>query len=317
MSSLDKYWQMSYLEDCQHYSTEGQLPNAAPSATDPPESRDSVQRPDIKKVTIHDMRTRPPFELDVSGFVWIKHQLPYDADSLRSNDFVKSTYFEHIRSLLLTRFPQYKDIIYGGHVLRKRDPRFPAMPSTRAEEISTQPIPIPHLDHTPASGARRLKELLLDHVGLASNAGHANRDFTLPVFDQLNVWRVLKGPNNDWPLALCDFTSVDTETEAFSMEYMMRDGPAELSYLRRSPRHRWYYVSSQETEDILVFRNTASDGRKKPCAYATYIYQTLMTGTVAWHASFDHGGGDDSLRESVELHLFAILGEGYSIEGSR
>ncbi|KXS93412.1 hypothetical protein AC579_8931 [Pseudocercospora musae] len=183
MSSVDRCWQMPYLEDYQLYSIEVQ--RTVRPAADSSESRDSVRRSETNGIAIHDMRTRPPFELDVSGFVWMKQQLPYDADSLRSDDFVKSTYFEHMRSFLLTRFPQYVDIIYGGHVLRKRDPRFPAMPGARAEEFSTQPILIPHLDHTPKSGARRLKELLLDHVGFASNAGHANRDLALPVFDQL------------------------------------------------------------------------------------------------------------------------------------
>ena len=79
---------------------------------------------------------------------------------------------------------------------------------------------------------------------------------------KLSVWRVLKGPNNDWPLAVCDHRSVDLKTEVLPNDVLHEDSVGENWLLHKSGRHAWYYLSDQEVEDLIVFRNVDSMNKR-------------------------------------------------------
>ncbi|PIA97993.1 hypothetical protein CB0940_05747 [Cercospora beticola] len=245
---------------------------------------------EFSPLLIHDMRTVPPydfssFNLDTSGFAILQDNLVLP--QIDSDSSIASHYFAHIRALLLRAFPHYTDILYSGHLRRKRHPGFPsALPSgVEGESHYQQPLTVPHLDYTPTSGAQRLKQLL-------NGKEHASAVVDRP-FDQLNVWRVIKGPNNDWPLALCDYRSVDRDSDALrSRSPGHGNSSTENFFLKNNSAHLWYYVSDQTPDEMIVFRNTCSEGRTEPWA---------------WHTAFDTGDAQDWCRESIELVLFAIL----------
>ena len=77
-----------------------------------------------------------------------------------------------------------------------------------------------------------------------------------------SVWRVLKGPNNDWPLAVCDHRSINTETDVVANDVLHKDTVGENWLLYGNPNHKWYYLSDQVKEDLIVFRNFDSKGNK-------------------------------------------------------
>ena len=75
-----------------------------------------------------------------------------------------------------------------------------------------------------------------------------------------SVWRVIKGPNNDWPLALCDYQSIDFGADVLSNDVLHKDHVGENEILHKASRHAWYYLSDQTVDDLIVFRNTDSKG---------------------------------------------------------
>lgn len=75
-----------------------------------------------------------------------------------------------------------------------------------------------------------------------------------------SVWRVIKGPNNDWPLALCDHQSIDFGADVLPNDVLHKDHIGENEILHKASGHAWYYLSDQIIEDLIVFRNTDSRG---------------------------------------------------------
>lgn len=78
----------------------------------------------------------------------------------------------------------------------------------------------------------------------------------------LSVWRVLKGPNDDWPLALCDFQTVNFSQDVMHNDCLHQTRVGENWLLQANETHQWYYLSAQEESDLIVFRNTDSKGRR-------------------------------------------------------
>lgn len=77
-----------------------------------------------------------------------------------------------------------------------------------------------------------------------------------------SVWKVLVGPNDDWPLAVCDYTSIDAANDARPADRVLFDRVAENQLLFYNPNHRWYYIPQQRTDHLLVLRNTDSSGKR-------------------------------------------------------
>lgn len=75
-----------------------------------------------------------------------------------------------------------------------------------------------------------------------------------------SVWRVIKGPNNDWPLALCDYQSIDFAADVLPNDLLYINHVGENELLHKASGHAWYYLSDQTVEDLIVFRNTDSRG---------------------------------------------------------
>lgn len=107
-----------------------------------------------------------------------------------------------------------------------------------------------------------------------------------------SLWRVLKGPTNDWPLALCDYRSVDVEHDTIASDIVVAhgDGSVENSLIYFDKKQEWFYRSDMDIEDIIIFRQTDSSGKMPK----------------AWHASFEHPStstGPFLPRESVEVRV--------------
>jgi hypothetical protein len=47
------------------------------------------------------------------------------------------------------------------------------------------------------------------------------------------------------------------------------DGTSENQLLLANKRHKWYYITGQQTHNLLVFRNTDSTGRRASKSYMT------------------------------------------------
>ncbi|KAI3319612.1 hypothetical protein HD806DRAFT_525285 [Xylariaceae sp. AK1471] len=105
----------------------------------------------------------------------------------------------------------------------------------------------------------------------------------------VNVWRPLKGPVYDWPLALCDAQTVDSR-DLNEHDHVFMESVRENIMVHCNPEQRWYYLSGQTTSEILLFRQADSDN--KPAVIHS-----------AFDLSPDAGGCPDIPRESIEVRV--------------
>lgn len=143
-----------------------------------------------------------------------------------------------------------------------------------------------HNDYSEASGLARLPLVLGDALASAEGRRYAI----------LNIWRPVRGPVLDTPLALCDARTVDARDLAVAeVRYPRRTG---LIYLARfSERHRWTYFSGMDVGEALVFKQ----------------YDSQHGGVARFtpHAAFRHPDAphDAPPRISIEARCLVIYDE--------
>lgn len=77
------------------------------------------------------------------------------------------------------------------------------------------------------------------------------------LFILCSVWKPLRGPLRDWPLAVCDARSV-SEDELVVADQVYPKHVTENVQVHHGPSQRWYYLSNQQPEELLLFRQTDS-----------------------------------------------------------
>jgi hypothetical protein len=73
-----------------------------------------------------------------------------------------------------------------------------------------------------------------------------------------SVWRPLIDAVEDWPLALCDGATVDP-SDLVEADHIRRHYMGSTLYLKRNASHRFYYMSKQSKDDVVIFKNFDSD----------------------------------------------------------
>lgn len=68
-----------------------------------------------------------------------------------------------------------------------------------------------------------------------------------------SVWKPIRGPLRDWPLALCDYTSVD-RADLVEVDEVHREDILESHGVQYNPSQEWYFLSDQTEDEILIFK---------------------------------------------------------------
>ncbi|GAW14059.1 hypothetical protein ANO14919_034510 [Xylariales sp. No.14919] len=242
-------------------------------------ARASNHSNDEREVTIFPVTDPSTWDLDKHGFCFIKARTDLKAeDALTRKREVQKDYWYEIEAILHEHFPQYSRIECYDCTVRKRDPDFPA--NIRMYTKVEQPARRPHSDCSPRGA----------HMNLDRAFPGQQRFWEGKDFDILNVWRPLRGPNNDWPLAMCDWTTIDCSKDIRVNDAIRRDRVDENAILHYNEKHMWYFMQDQSVEDLIVFRNADSMGRRPQ----------------GFHCSIFNPQAGDHLRESVEVRCVAF-----------
>ena len=94
------------------------------------------------------------------------------------------------------------------------------------------------------------------HLKLTAHLGHNS------------VWKPLQGPLHDWPLCVCDSSTVDTADLVPSDQVFPRHAVENIQ-AHFNQNQKWYYLSGQTAEELWIFQQsplttTDNDGRL-PC----------------------------------------------------
>jgi hypothetical protein len=107
------------------------------------------------------------------------------------------------------------------------------------------------------------------------------------------VWRPIRGPLRDAPLAMCDARSV-SPGDLVASDLIYRDRKGEIYLMQHNPKQRWYYVPEMRAHEVLLLKCYDSDAH---CARFTA------------HSSFDDptSPADAPARESIEVRTLVFF----------
>ena len=72
-------------------------------------------------------------------------------------------------------------------------------------------------------------------------------------FQIINLWRPIANPALDWPLALCDYRSVDAH-DPFPVALVYPDHEGETYGVKYNKNHRWTYLHGMTPEEIVLIK---------------------------------------------------------------
>jgi hypothetical protein len=91
----------------------------------------------------------------------------------------------------------------------------------------------------------------------------------------INLWRPIRGPVRDTPLALCDATSVAAgDLVASDLIYPNRSG--ETYSVKFNQQHRWFYFPEMTADEALLLKcyDSAGDGRSRFAPHTAFVDPT-------------------------------------------
>ena len=247
-------------------------------AFDPPAGEPkSTALPEPHQVPVFDGRSvSNSFSLDREGFALVRH--PTSVRDFYDDKEIRQVYYPAAEAFIRATLRADRVVVFD-HTVRRRvegaaDIRGagPRQPATRV-----------HVDQTDASGANRVREHL-----------PAEADELLKGRVQVvNLWRPIRGPLRDTPLALCDAASVAAnDLVASDLIYPNRNG--ETYSVKFNPDHRWFYFPEMTTDEALLLKcyNSATDGRARFAPHTAFVDPTTPA--------------DVPPRESIELRTLVF-----------
>ena len=137
-------------------------------------------------------------------------------------------------------------VLVFDHTIRRRV----AGGMDRAPGTPRQPVTSVHNDYTVKSGPQRVRDLM----------GEEAEELLRHRFEIVNVWRPIRGPLRDAPLAVCDATSV-AFADFVPSDLVYRDRTGETYRVRYNPAHRWFYVPEMRVDEAILIKcyNSAQD----------------------------------------------------------
>jgi hypothetical protein len=201
-------------------------------------------------VTIADARALENPSLDGEGFTIVRHESAvanfYDADEVRR------TYYPELIALL-QRVTGASKVVIFAHDVRNSDP------SKRDGDKIREPVSSVHNDYTPKSAPQMVRENL--------PSDEAERRLARR-FAEINIWKPIRGPVLEHPLAICDARSIAPRDLVPADRYLKH----EVYMMTHSPAHRWFYFPQMLASETLLIKGYDSmlDGRARFTAHASF-----------------------------------------------
>jgi hypothetical protein len=229
------------------------------------------------RVQIHNARLlASTTSLDREGFALMRHRSA--VRNFYSEDELKRVYYPEAEGVVAETTGANRVIVFD-HTIRRRIPGV----ADRTASEPRQPVPRVHNDYTETSGPQRVRDLM---------GGEAER-LLRGRYSVVNLWRPIRGPLRDAPLAVCDARSIAFE-DFVPSDLIYRDRTGETYAVRYSAVHRWHYAPAMEADEVFLIKcyDSAKDGRAR----------------FSPHSAFEdpRAPADVLPRESIEIRTLAF-----------
>jgi hypothetical protein len=204
--------------------------------------------PEAHTVPIFDMRpVADGLTLDVQGFALV--DAPTAVTDFYDEAQLEATYYREAEDLVKHATGASRVVVFD-HTIRRREQGV----EDRTPGTPRQPVTRIHGDYTEVSGPQRVRDLM----GAEADALLQRR------FGIVNVWRPIRGPLYDAPLAVCDAASV-ADGDLVPQDLIYRDRSGEIYGLTYNPAHRWYYAPAMQADEALLLKcfDSLKDGRAR------------------------------------------------------
>jgi hypothetical protein len=108
-----------------------------------------------------------------------------------------------------------------------------------------QPVAQVHVDQTVASSIARVHR----HLPAPDVPKLLERRFQI-----INLWRPIAVPAIDWPLALCDYRSIDLNKDTFPVTRISVESTGETMGVKYNENHKWKYLHGMTPEEIVLIK---------------------------------------------------------------
>ena len=189
------------------------------------------------QVPIRDARpVAPELDLDLQGVAFVRSPSVvrdfYDEAELDSVAHAEA-------AALVAKVTGASRVEVFDHTLRRRNSDTP----DRSAGVPRQPVMRVHNDYTEGSGPQRVRDLMGEEADRLLQTRYAF----------INVWRPLKGPVVDTPLAVCDARSV-APSDWVGCDMVYKDRRGEIYVTTYSPEHRWLYFSRMTPDEAILIK---------------------------------------------------------------
>ena len=216
-------------------------------------------------------------DLDREGFVLKPFASGFTA--FDDDDAVKQRFYAEAVAFVQANTGAKRVVIFD-HTIRKRLPADLSAQTT----INRPAVLLVHSDYTVASGPQRVRDIVPDDA----------EDLLTRRVAFFNVWKSLRDPVEELPLAICDATS-QNEGDMLRMELKYRERTGEIYVMRHAESHRWTYFPGMTAADALLFKTyeSESDGRARFVGHTAFEDPNMKP--------------DARRRESIEIRTMAFF----------
>jgi hypothetical protein len=230
------------------------------------------------KVEIRDIRpVASTLSLDREGFQLLT--APTRVRDFGNEDVIRSQYYGEAISLLKKLTGAARVVVFD-HTIRRRIPGA----TDRTTALPRQPVPRVHNDYTVVSGPQRVRDLL----------GNEADELLKKRFAVINVWRPIRGPVQDAPLAVTDAQSV-APADFVATDLVYPDRIGEIYYVKFNPEHKWFYAPQMRDDEVMLIKcyDSMADGRARFVPHSAFEDPTTPAGAAP--------------RESIELRTLVFF----------
>ncbi len=243
----------------------------------PPGEPKSTALPEPHVLPIFDGRLiAKSFSLDREGFALVRH--PTVVRNFYDDEEVRRVYYPAAEAFLKATLKADRVVIFD-HTVRKRVEGTPDIRGAGPRQPATRV----HVDQTVTSGANRVREHLPEEA----------EELLKGRVQVINLWRPIRGPLRDSPLAMLDGTTVkESDLVASDLIYPNRSG--ETYSVTYSSDHRWFYFPEMTSDEAILLKcyDSATDGRTRFGPHTAFVDPTTPS--------------DAPPRESIELRTLVF-----------
>lgn len=206
------------------------------------------------QVAVSDLRPiASALSLDREGFRLVRKKS--EVRDFYDDREVRGIYYPEAEALIKEATGADRIVIFD-HTVRRRVPG-----AEDRRDGLRQPVARVHVDHTEKSGPQRVRDLVPDD---------AQRLLRGRV-QIINLWRPIRGPLLDSPLAVCDARSVAAK-DLVPSDLVYRERIGETYQVIYDEAHRWFYAPAMLAEEALLLKcyNSAIDGRARFAPHSAF-----------------------------------------------